>query len=514
MKLRELNILLFAAFAFFMLCVRNGDVLYTLSEQSLFIPGHAFWEEITPKSGVIGWLGCYLTQFMHIPWLGAMLLIALWAVIYYACVRIFHLRNLWTLLALIPVTVLLCQEISMGYHVFYMKSQGLAFVPTLYVLLVTLSALLVSAVVLLLSFCLKKTGMRRFVRQKAWVLPFKKPAKIYAVALFLLFWAALVVVVFHYDYSDANYHHELRMARSMDECQWQAVLDEAASLKSRPTNLMVVYKNIALLHTGQITKMFHTDCCGTQPYVRDSLAVHISQIAAPMIYYQLAMFNDSYRWAMENAVQYGMNISLLKTMVRCAIWNGEHELAHKYLNMLSATLFQKEWATEHRSWLYNAGSFQSHPEYKALLPLVSDQPDKLDYDQGACEKYVLDHFSDLRTDRPLLEDFSLCVSLWTESESDFVDQLELYMQHHPHSPLPLLYQEAAIMMSQSVFAPPWLAELPYDAAVTHRFQQFLEAYYSMANRGLSEQDMAEHLRSAYGTTYWWYYYFYTDFHIY
>lgn len=507
MKLRELNILLFAAFAFFMLCVRNGDVLYTLSEQSLFVPGSSFWQEIAPKGGVIGWIGCYLTQFMHIPWLGTLLLIALWTVIYYACVCAFCLRNLWTLLALIPVTVLLCWEISMGYHVFYMKSQGIAFVPTLY-------ALLMMGVVLLIRICIKEAEKRWFAKQKAWALPNKKPAKIYSVALFLLFWTALVVVTFHYDYSDANYHHELRMARSLDECQWEAVLDEAASQKGRPTNLMVVYKNIALLHTGRITEMFHTDNRGTQPYVRDSLSVHISQIAAPAIYYQLAMFNYSYRWAMENSVQYGLTISRLKTMARCAIWNGEHELAHKYLDILSTTLFYKDWAAERRRWMYNANSFQSHPEYKALVPLVDDKPDELDFDQGACEKYVLDHFSSLRTDKPVLEDFALCVSLWTESGTDFAEQLEGWLQRHPYEPLPTLYQEAAIMMSQSVFAPPWLSDIPYDADVTRRFQQFADAYFALKNRGLSENDMAAQLRSAFGNTYWWYYYFYTDFTIY
>lgn len=497
MKFSLQNILLFSAFAFFMLAVRNADVLYTLAEQSLFVPGQGFWEETVPAIGVVGWIGCWLTQFLHIPWLGAVLLILLWVVIYYALVYSFRLKGVWTLLALIPVAVLLVKVISLGYHVFYLRNQAIAFTPTLYTLLVAVGLLLI-----------------RFFFLKKLRLPSVKMPKYVNIAAFVLFWTAFVVTAFHFDYSDRNYHHELRMARSMDECRWNDVLSEFDKHEGRPTNLMVLLKNISLLHTGRITEMFCTDNRGTQPYVRDSLAVHLSQQAAPMIYYQLGMFNFAYRWAMENSVQYGLSVGNLKMMTRCAIWNGETELADKYLNLLAQTLFFKDWAAEHRRWMHNAGSFQSHPEYKAIVPLLTDEPDVLDYDQAACEKFILDYYSDLRTDRPGLEDFTLCVSLLTESESDFVEQLDLWLQHHPYEPLPILYQEAALMMSESVFAPPWLAELPFDAAVTNRFQQFGSAYYALSNRGLTPNEMASQLRSTFGNTYWWYYYFYDDFNIY
>ncbi len=497
MKLRELNILLFSAFAFFMLAIRNGDVLYTLSEQSLFVPGHSFWEETTATSGVAGWLGCFLTQFLHIPWLGALLLILLWVGIYYAAVRAFSLKGVWTLLALIPLTVLLCQEISHGYHVFYLKSEGVAFVPTLYTLGVALLLLLLRVLLL------------RKMRSLNVSLP-----KYVAIAFFLLAWAALVAVVFHYDYSDENYHHDLRMASSMDECRWDDVLTEFEQKDGRPTNLMVIYKNIALQHTGRITDMFTLDNCCGQPYVSDSLTVHISQLAAPMIYYQVGLFNFAYRWAMENSVQYGLSVANLKMMARCAIWNGELELADKYLNLLRTTLFYKDWAAEHAMWMHDAHRFWSHPEYKAIVPLIDTDADVLDYDNSLCQKYILDHFSSLRTERPGLEDFALCVSLWTESVADFAEQLEGWLERHPHEPLPTLYQEAALLISQMEGAPAWLSELNYDAAVRTRFQQFMTDAYAMQNLGQKEQDMAKQLRPQYGTTYWWYYYFYTDFQIY
>ena len=165
-------------------------------------------------------------------------------------------------------------------------------------------------------------------------------------------------------------------------------------------------------------------------------------------------------------------------------------------------------------WMHDAHRFWSHPEYKAIMPLIDTDADVLDYDNSLCQKYILDHFSSLRTVRPGLEDFALCVSLWTESVADFAEQLEGWLERHPHEPLPTLYQEAALLISQMEGAPAWLSELNYDAAVRTRFQQFMTDAYAMQNLGQKEQDMAKQLRPQYGTTYWWYYYFYTDFQIY
>ncbi|MBQ3781235.1 MAG: hypothetical protein II801_05540 [Bacteroidaceae bacterium] len=511
MKLRELNILLFAAFAFFMLAIRNGDVLYTLSEQSLFVPGRMFWEEMGGLGGSVEWTACFLTQFLHLPWLGAMLFIVLWSAIYYGVVRSFSLRGAWTLLALCPPAVLLCLLISQGYHVYYPERQGTAFVPTLLTLISV-------AVLLLLCFFVRIFVLKKKASQSREQLPPKKHGQACAVACFVLFWAALVGVTFHYDYDDANYHHELRMARAVDECRWDDVLAEFPALRQeddvpRPTNLMVVFKNIALQHTGRITDMFATGNCGTLPTVRDSLTVHLSQQAAPMIYYQVGLFNFAYRWAMENSVRYGLTFANLKMMVRCAIWNGERELAEKYLNLLRTSLFHREWAAERIGWMNDAGRFQAHPEYQAIVPLLGDDANMLDFDNGLCEKFILDHFSSLRTERPSLEDFALCVSLWTESVADFAQQLSLWLGHHPGH-LPILYQEAALLISQMEGAPDWLLQLNYDNAVKERYQRFLAESYALRNRGLSEHDMASQLRPTYGDTYWWYYYFYTDFNIY
>ena len=43
-----------------------------------------------------------------------------------------------------------------------------------------------------------------------------------------------------------------------------------ADNETPPTNLMVLYKNIALMHTGRLTDLFKTNNCGINPFITDS----------------------------------------------------------------------------------------------------------------------------------------------------------------------------------------------------------------------------------------------------
>lgn len=132
--------LLSALFAWWLLVEENSDFLYAAQGHNLWLPDASYWHD---KAAFIGgaaqWAGCYLTQFFYHPWMGAVLLILLWTVIYVVSVLAYGLRGLRQLLALLPLFALLLSEVDLGYWLFYMKSPGYWFVPSLSLLALLLS---------------------------------------------------------------------------------------------------------------------------------------------------------------------------------------------------------------------------------------------------------------------------------------------------------------------------------------------------------------------------------------
>ncbi len=120
-----LPIAVFSLFAYLILTIWNNDYLYAVENHSLWLNSRHFLEErMLHVGGLMMWAGCYLTQFFHHPYLGALILVALWAFIYWLTIKAFHLEKDRIILALIPITALLCSEIDLGYWLYYIKIPG------------------------------------------------------------------------------------------------------------------------------------------------------------------------------------------------------------------------------------------------------------------------------------------------------------------------------------------------------------------------------------------------------
>ena len=98
--------------AAYLLLLTQADYLHAVAENDLFISGQAFFEEtIRTQGGLWTWLGCYFTQFFTYPWLGAMIIVAIWTATYFLLVDAFRLKGWHSLLAWIPVCL-----IGFGYR--------------------------------------------------------------------------------------------------------------------------------------------------------------------------------------------------------------------------------------------------------------------------------------------------------------------------------------------------------------------------------------------------------------
>jgi len=501
-RLRQHIIPIGFAIAAYIILLCNADYLFSLEEESLFVPGRTFMKEImTEHDGLWTWIGCWLTQFFYHPWLGSLIIVIMWVASYYCITYSTGWKGWITILAILPQCALLYLLLCLGYWIYYIKSPGYAFTPTM----VLLWASILTAVS---SFVL-----RRFVKCSRWW---------YACILFgiFLFAAQPRFRIYSISLPDARLKNEMRMYTAIEECRWDDVMEEFRKT-GQPTNLMVMYKNIALMHSGRMLDMFKTGNCGVLPpepvdiMTGDTLRLRTSRLGAKLIYYEFGQLNYAYRWAMCNAVEYGMNVRDLKIMVRCALMNQEFPLAARYLALLESTMFHREWALEQGKQMMSNTLLMQSRDFQNIAPLMVDEGNSLDYDDGLCEQWLLFHFSDLvHIANPKLEEVIMTTALWTKDAYSYPIHFYRFVNGHPNDPIPHLYQEAAILLCTMESSPVQLDNFPFDQIVSDRYNNFVKDYNQLAVLRLSDAETAERLKSVYGDTYWWYFYFYNDFKIY
>lgn len=505
-KYRYIYLLLFIIVAVIMLPMMNSDYIYTIQDNSLFVSGKTFMTDIVGTWGWTAWASAYLTQFFYHPWLGSSIIITIWAICY--LLNIYSLKmtekvDRFCFIAAIPLLFLLFYILDYGYWIYYTKNVGYAFAPSIIYLIC-------SIIVFAVSIPLKK-----FLRGKTNIISITAQALSFGFILINSFFlnkdhqSEISITL-----NDKNFKHELKMYRALEDMRYEDVIKEMQDSEGDPTNLMVMLKNIALLHNGNLTDMFKTKNCGIVPETGDSLNIHISQLAAPLIYFQIGQMNYAYRWAMENNVKI-QSVRNIKIMALSAIMNKEFDVAAKYITILKATTFHKEWAYQHERMLYNSTELLQSEYWQRFAPLMIEDSNSLDSDNNLCEKWILDHYCDIiNAPNDILEEMSMCISLWTEDDFSFCLQFYAYCQNHPKESIPALYQEAAIMLCTAAESPVKLDNFPFDIAISQRYNQFVGDYMSITSQSQITEQMRDEMKNKYGDTYWYYYYFYNDFEIY
>lgn len=559
---KYVNPLLLLVLAVVFLPTCNYDFLYAIQEHSLFVGGRTFMSEIVRGCGegigngklpqLLAWAGCYLTQFFYYPWLGTAVIAVVWMCTYYALTVAFRLKDLRSAFALIPLAALIVSITDVGYWLYYMKVDGYWFAESLtyffaVIFMLIVMALLrkhntpvVGSVVALLTFVLmailgfrvpefEAYGYRSVSMSMPFVvcivttifLPLVNYIRINLTkafikpGLYVVYIFCLALAIHVASYRNDNFQRELRMYRAIDEGRWADVVNEHVSAKGAPTNLMVLYKNLALLKMGTLQEqMFKTDNCGVMPDTGDSLEVHITQIAAPLLYYHFGKVNYAYRWAMENSVNRHLTVDELKVMIRCCLANHEFDVAAKYIALLRQTKFHKHVADKYKPMLFEARYLQEDTDHQGLMKIVDLRSNVLDNDDGLIELFLIEDFSSMYVDVPVLEDMAMCASLWKKDKTQFLHQFVNYCIKHNGQTVPLMYQEAALLHSSEVDSPVNLSSFKFDKLLYERYNSFANDYAALEAQKLTEEEMGERMKPIYGDTYWWYYYFYNDFNIY
>lgn len=333
----------------------------------------------------------------------------------------------------------------------------------------------------------------------------------------------IIVMVLSYlwidksDFQNYNYHAEMRMYRAAEEQDWDKVLDEMGNIPGNASREMVLLKNIALLNKGEMgTKMFRYNNMGEPPTNGfDTLRVHMVQTAAPLIYYYHGKTNFSLRWSIENSVEFGYDYDHLKNLARCALVNGEMDMARRYLTMLQNTLYYRDWAEHLMPITKNPELIKKYHEFDNVRELYNHMGTVLDGDNGLCEMYLLTYFSQtMNKDSKLLQELTLNYALIQKDIQLFWPRFFLYAQLHIGEPMPIHYQEAALLYGNLEPESADISTMPFQDEVKNSYEGFQQMSQSLLKAGLSSEEVGEAMKSTYGHTFYWFYFFCRDVHSY
>lgn len=123
--------LVFVILAWAALLLFERTLLFRAQELSLWLPTQVwFAERMSVPAGFMSCIDNLLTQFFFYPWLGALLLAALWLLDYLLIVKIFSIPRRWSAVALLPIGLLIGCTMEVGYWIFQIKTQGYLFSAT------------------------------------------------------------------------------------------------------------------------------------------------------------------------------------------------------------------------------------------------------------------------------------------------------------------------------------------------------------------------------------------------
>ena len=315
--------------------------------------------------------------------------------------------------------------------------------------------------------------------------------------------AVVVAAVAHFWYKDSNYHKELAMMRAVEQLDWEKVVDEAKNLDDEPTRAILMMKNLALYRLGRLgDEMYQYGNGSKKPAT--PITVRMMQVVGRTLYFNYGLANYSYRWCMEDGVEFGWRAEYLKDMARCCIVNGEWKLARKYINILKDTKYHKEWAVEHEKLVGNMAAVKKSKELGPVTKLMN-YTDMLNSDNSIVEQFLMRHLLTLDSNDNFVQEAALHGALWSKDIANFWMKFFRYSETMKGKHMPIHYQEAAYLYGHLENKVD-ISKMPFDKEVVNTFNNFMERSKQLGSRGYTEDMMKESMRAEFGHTFYYEYF--------
>jgi hypothetical protein len=161
---------------------------------------------------------------------------------------------------------------------------------------------------------------------------------------------------------------------------WEGIIKRAE--KYQPdSELGSVSVNLALFMSGRGSELPRFKQFGTRGLILPNIRDFISNSSSSEVFWRLGMINESLRYAFdtqESLINNRKSGRWMCRMAECQILNGRYDVAEKYLDILSHSLFYRKWAEDTRRCLRDDAAIASNPIY-AYLRSVRYQNDFLYY---------------------------------------------------------------------------------------------------------------------------------------
>ena len=331
----------------------------------------------------------------------------------------------------------------------------------------------------------------------------RKPVLRWAIQGVLL--AALVAGVWHFWYKDDNFHHELRMQRCIEEADWEGVVAEGKKQTTEPTRAIVMMHNLALSRLGRQCDEMYNFRKGSKRS-NTPLPVFMHTVAGWLINYHYGLMNECHRLCMEQGVEYGWSVDVLKYLARTAILSKEPQTARKFLDILRQTQFNGEWA-DHMEKLMNYPDLLAHDPETGPVTHMMHYDDIRSQGDGYVEKNLMTMLSYLDADDPYFQEQAVLAAMWTRNPHDFWERFEHYVKLHPDDAIPRIIQEAAFLFGNFLQLD-FINDLPFDKSVKDNFYGFMKIMEQA--QGKPTMQTRDYLMQNYGNTYYFEYFFLKD----
>ncbi|MBP5515247.1 MAG: hypothetical protein J6Y04_10840 [Bacteroidaceae bacterium] len=319
---------------------------------------------------------------------------------------------------------------------------------------------------------------------------------------------------------DTNFHKEVAMNNAIERLDWEGVLrislDQEMGEPMPPTRVMVMMKNLALFRLGRIgDEMFRYPEGAEQQHA--PWQVRMTQVGGKLLYYHYGKEGFCYRWCMEDGVEFGWSVDVLKYMTKTSLLTHDWEVARKYINILKKTLYHKEWAEKHEAYIQHPELMAEDEEMKPIIPMAAF-PDRLDGDNTLVEMYLLKTFSSGHGAEPRYQEMTLICALIMKDIDLFWPRFHQYLNMHQKEEgfhVPRYYQEAAYLYSMLEPQRPsdlWpgltnaeaLQRVPFDESVKQSYQQFMD--FNVQCGSMTEDQKRVAFLPQFGDTFYYFYF--------
>jgi hypothetical protein len=204
--------------------------------------------------------------------------------------------------------------------------------------------------------------------------PGKRPSLLWHSIATVVLCGGVVTSIYLLPYRDSLFHRQMDAERAIEHGDWSEVAQRTLS-PAVTNDVLIAYRNCALYALGSLSSRCMNYSFQTVPIVLGGREYTSSIIAGPTIFFYSGLINYAARISSEISLYTNYAVERWKFLAKAAVFNGERELAEKYLGTLEHTTFHKGWARRYRTYLDHPDLLEQDPEYKLIHPLQDyDEP--------------------------------------------------------------------------------------------------------------------------------------------